>query len=314
MWNCIRTGLFLFFSVAQVAHAATLEIPGPGARLSGIGVISGWTCEAEGELTIRFNGGVPIPLAYQTERPDTQWVCHDTDNGFVAIMNWGNLGDGTHTAVAYDDGVEFARSTFQVVTLGETFVRHAEGSCMIQDFPDKGTDATFVWNEATQHLELDATDTRYDDLEALCEVAGTERHREDLNRRLNRMIGSWRITTYTSRRNPIEEHFRFDTLTTIRTATGCEPVVTGIRRARGREAPGLSATVRMTEFFTDATFSAIYPYQNFFVSGDYCVGQFFFFDDDHTIMGQEWLAYLEGNACGPWFEESSEITGTRSSF
>ena len=44
------------------AHAATLEIPTPHTTLSGIGVISGWKCEA-GELTVRFDGGEPAPLS-----------------------------------------------------------------------------------------------------------------------------------------------------------------------------------------------------------------------------------------------------------
>ncbi len=59
----------LCFSLALLApslvHAATLEIPGNGAKLSGVGVISGWKCEAEGDLTIVFNDdGKHIPLLY----------------------------------------------------------------------------------------------------------------------------------------------------------------------------------------------------------------------------------------------------------
>ena len=46
--------------------------------------------------------------------------------GFVAIWNWGNLGDGEHTAIAYDDGVEFARSTFTVTTPGTGLPQRSE--------------------------------------------------------------------------------------------------------------------------------------------------------------------------------------------
>ena len=56
--------------------------------------------------------------------------------------------------MAYDDGVEFARSTFTVVTTGEAFLTGAGGTCVVDDFPRLGDDSTFVWNEATQHLEL----------------------------------------------------------------------------------------------------------------------------------------------------------------
>ena len=43
----------------SLAHAATLENPSGGLFYSGIGVISGWKCEANGELTVRFNGWGP---------------------------------------------------------------------------------------------------------------------------------------------------------------------------------------------------------------------------------------------------------------
>ena len=71
-------------------------------------------------------------------------------------MNWGNLDDGEHTAVAYDNGVEFARSTFTVVRASEEepFLRDVVAECMVPDFPDAGTNARFEWSTGTQHLEL----------------------------------------------------------------------------------------------------------------------------------------------------------------
>ena len=140
-------------ALSSLSHAATLEIPPPHTTLSGIGVVSGWKCDA-GELTIRFNNGPPIPLAYRNERADTLSVCGDTDNGFVSIMNWGNLGDGQHLAVVYDDGIEFAHSLFWVVTTGEPFLRGASGECLVDNFPAPGEQGRFTWNQATQHMEL----------------------------------------------------------------------------------------------------------------------------------------------------------------
>ena len=105
----LRLWLGLIVLAPSLAHAATLGIPGDRAKLSGVSVISGWKCEAEGDLTIVFNDdGKHIPLLYGTERPDVrangQCLDNNHDNvGFVAIWNWGNLGDGTHTAAAYDD-------------------------------------------------------------------------------------------------------------------------------------------------------------------------------------------------------------------
>ena len=43
----------------------------------------------------------------------------------MTIWNWGNLGDGEHEAVAYDNGVEFSRSTFTVGSTGEEFLQGA---------------------------------------------------------------------------------------------------------------------------------------------------------------------------------------------
>ena len=154
--------LCLVFCVVApaLASAAVLENPSGGNFYSGVGVVSGWKCDADGALTVRFYDVAmtpvwdPIPLAYRNERPDTAGVCGDTNNGFVAIWNWANLGDGTYTAVVDDNGVEFGRSTFTVTTLGEAFITGARGECTIDDFPSSGESARFAWNQATQGLVL----------------------------------------------------------------------------------------------------------------------------------------------------------------
>ncbi len=159
MYSLIRICIVFALLAPSLAHTATLENPGDGLNYSGIGVISGWKCKANGDLTIRFYGGDPIPLLYGNERTDVldAGACGDADVGFVAIWNWGNLDDGEHTAVAYDNGVEFARSTFTVVTLGEPFVRGASAQVSVPDFPATGETSTFAWNQSTQHLELEMT-------------------------------------------------------------------------------------------------------------------------------------------------------------
>ncbi len=144
-----------FLLTSSAAHAATLGIPTPHTTVSGIGVISGWKCEA-GELTVRFDGGEPIPLLHGAERADVlnAGACDHATAGFLSIMNWGNLGDGEHTAVVYDDGVEFGRSVFTVRRFRDAFVRDAALTLPVQDFPHQGENAVFTWSEATQHLEL----------------------------------------------------------------------------------------------------------------------------------------------------------------
>lgn len=134
--------------MASVSHAATLEIPSPGTTQSGVGVISGWKCNTTGPLTVRFDGGNAVPLVYGSERTDTLGVCGDTNNGFVAIWNWGNLDDGTYTVVVYDNGVEFDRATFTVVTTGVEFLQGVTGSGTAT--LSNGQRATLVWSEASQ--------------------------------------------------------------------------------------------------------------------------------------------------------------------
>ena len=149
MYRIILTILALF--VASVAHAATLEIPGPNSVQSGIQLISGWKCEVNGSLTIRFDGGEAIPLVYGSERGDTRkpkGPCDDANNGFVAIMNWGNLGDGEHTAVVHDNGVEFDRATFWVVTPGTDFLQGVTGSAI--GSLSNGQMVALTWSEASQ--------------------------------------------------------------------------------------------------------------------------------------------------------------------
>ena len=150
----LRSCLGLLLLTPALSQAARLEIPGHGANLSGIGVISGWKCEVTGTITVRIDSGTPIPMLHGSERGDTRSVCGDSANGFVAIFNWGLLDGGTHTAVASDGAGEFARNTFTVTTFGEEFVEGASGECRIPDFPAPGESALFAWNEATQGLVL----------------------------------------------------------------------------------------------------------------------------------------------------------------
>ena len=154
----LRLCIVFAFLAPSLTHAATLEIPGPGTTLSGIGVISGWKCQANGPLTVSFDGGDALPLLYGSERPDVldAGACASAEVGFVAIWNWSNLDDGEHTAVAYDNGVEFARSTFTVVRASEeeSFLGDVTAECTVPDFPNAGTNARFEWSTGTQHLEL----------------------------------------------------------------------------------------------------------------------------------------------------------------
>ena len=101
----------------EPALVGILENPGPNSFQSGVGLISGWVCDAE-VVEIELNGTLQ-EAAYGTLRSDTEAVCGDIDNGFGLLFNWNLLGDGEHTIVAFSDGEEFGRTTFTVTTLGQ---------------------------------------------------------------------------------------------------------------------------------------------------------------------------------------------------
>ena len=128
-----------------------LENPGPNALQSGIGVISGWVCEAEG-VEVELGPSGRRVAVYGTERVDTLDACGDTDNGFGLLFNWNLLGDGEHEVVAWVDDTELARTTVRVTTLGEEFVRGIEGACTVEDFPAPGETLTLKWQQNQQNF------------------------------------------------------------------------------------------------------------------------------------------------------------------
>ena len=148
MWTW-KTGVagntaMLTESGTQSCGRRLLENPQPESSQSGIGVISGWVCEAE-EITIEFEhsetGAVSSTTAgYGTSRGDTMDVCGDDNNGFSLLFNWNLLGDGMHTVRALADDVEFGRSSVMVSSLGlGEFVTGLSGDvsrCV--DFPSHG--------------------------------------------------------------------------------------------------------------------------------------------------------------------------------
>ena len=130
-----------------------LENPGEASFQSGVGVLSGWVCDADlVEIEI---GALPAQVAaYGTERGDTARACGDTNNGFGLLFNWNLLRDGEHEVVALVDGVELGRARVTVTTLGEEFLRGMTGTCEAEDFPRPGERATLVWQQNSQNFVI----------------------------------------------------------------------------------------------------------------------------------------------------------------
>ena len=76
------------------------------------------------------------------------------------IWNWANLDDGTHTAVAYDNDVEFARGTFKTTRLvaDKNFVTGISGRFRARDFPDPGVNVLLRWNQNVQGFVIEGVE------------------------------------------------------------------------------------------------------------------------------------------------------------
>ena len=132
---------------------AVLENPSLGSAQSGLGVISGWACEAE-EIAIELNGR-PLRAAYGTQREAAvERRCGHSDAGFSLLWNWNNLGPGTHTVRALIDGQEFASTTVRVTTFGVPFRQGLSGTFPISDFPRPGENKRLRWEESLQNFVI----------------------------------------------------------------------------------------------------------------------------------------------------------------
>ncbi len=131
---------------------AMLENPAPDSHQSGVSVISGWACDAQ-SIVIEIDD-TSFTAAYGTMREDTQERCGDTDNGFSFLWNWSNNGDGEHTVRALADGVEFGTATVTVTTFGTTFLRDAQGSYILNNFPTTGEETRIQWAESLQNFVI----------------------------------------------------------------------------------------------------------------------------------------------------------------
>src|SRR5262249_502414 len=123
-----------------------VENPRNGSTQSGKGMISGWICNAT-KIELIADGQIRVQAPYGIQRIDTQSVCGDDNNGFGFEINWNDLGDGLHTIQFLADGVEFARVTVTVQTLGVEFLRGANGG---STFSFNGCAVTVQWEESMQ--------------------------------------------------------------------------------------------------------------------------------------------------------------------
>ena len=140
------------------ALVAALDNPPNGASRSGIGVISGWVCEAD-TVEIEFIRGdstYRVPVAYGTGRDDTRSRCGDDgNNGFGLTWNWNLLAEGRWTVHALADGTEFDSASVDVVHLtDQEFAEGLVGECRVPNFPSAGQTTLLEWEESSQNFQI----------------------------------------------------------------------------------------------------------------------------------------------------------------
>jgi hypothetical protein len=123
--------------------------------MSGIGVISGWSCLG-GELAAELRNAdgevlATVPLGTRTPRGDTESTCGDTLNGFSATMNWNLLPAGEASIHLIQNGEEVASHNFSVLALGEEFIT-GMWTTTVPDFPAADQGATVEWDESQQRF------------------------------------------------------------------------------------------------------------------------------------------------------------------
>ena len=149
--------------------SSTLENPAPDSFQSGLGLISGWVCEA-GRVEVIFNDdeAQAWQAAYGTSRNDTRGACGDDGkNGFGLLFNWSVLDPGRHTVSVRADGQEFARTTVTVTELGEEFLEGVGRYERLEDFPREGTDSIIAWQESLQNFLIARTDRFASSIQAM---------------------------------------------------------------------------------------------------------------------------------------------------
>ncbi|MCY4386838.1 MAG: hypothetical protein OXC18_07000 [Desulfurellaceae bacterium] len=152
----------LGFSAVDNNRRATLENPASDShsRVSGIGQITGWACsDLDLEIQIYVSGyGVVerFPVPHGVSRADTEEVCGDALNGFSAVSNWNRIPQDSDEALVHlvQQGKIIATASVQVVHFEDEFIRGAEGSAVVYDFPEPGQSVTIEWVQGLQNFVI----------------------------------------------------------------------------------------------------------------------------------------------------------------
>ena len=290
--------------------AATLENPSSGALKSGVGVISGWICDAD-ELEVSFDGGQRTFVPYGSERADTEPICGDSDNGFGLLVNYNNLGDGPHTVALYADGIIQTQVSFNVTTLGTDFLRGVTGQGAIT--LSNGQTVLVQWEETTQGFAI----TGYrEDGEApadRCDGTGTQSI-ADTQAELEKLFGTWEVTIpVVTFDTEITNIYTFDTL--FVSADGIQSLEGTVDFTYVTDGPDTDSVTTLTrDFLADHPASALrqYAYRTYHETGlGSCYADFFTLTSPTTFVGVAYGGRETPDGCDYYDEPPTPISGIR---
>ncbi len=135
------------------APVAALENPASGSYQSGIGLISGWSCQGPVSISV---DGTSISAPYGSPRGDTAGICSGgVNNGFGLLVNYNNFGPGLHTAQLYVNGVASGNpSTFNVTVPSGEFMTGLSSAVTVPNFPSPGRTTTLIWQQSQQNFAI----------------------------------------------------------------------------------------------------------------------------------------------------------------
>ena len=143
------------FLASDASAQAALENPQPSSFQSGIGIISGWSCQSGVQVLIN---GSPLNVAYGTGRGDVAATCGGNANvGFGLLINYNTLGNGTHTAQLRVSGTNVGAAVPFTVTVPQgEFPIGLSGTVTINGFPSAGKATTLQWQQSQQNFAITA--------------------------------------------------------------------------------------------------------------------------------------------------------------
>lgn len=142
------------FMEQEPARGFNLEIPAPNSTVSGVGIISGWSClggELKAEIIDAGEVADTVVLNHGSSRADTEEACGDIHNGFSATVNWSHYAQGAKTIRLIRNGEEAESNEFSILRLSEDeFLKGASGTAIVENFPTEGQETTLEWDESRQ--------------------------------------------------------------------------------------------------------------------------------------------------------------------